>query len=272
MHASAFYSSVTGIQLSTLCLVPHLFVQGWLRVVANASMCLCLNRTRLPPEYIKPPCVWPSKPPGANASGVPFQQSPLLSDIMVMEDATPINGYGADTWYPAQDKAGNLYSGFDDGRIGTVSVGSMGPGFHTGSAIVRGSIWRNLSVAAVGGAIYENGAPMQGRYTCANAVQNGTWWVGTYGLAVGDGACEAGTGVLQFCVMGPFVGFRYSTNLGGNWTEPRDPTTGQPLTVAHTLFDEKVGSPIKLGAPHVVDFGPENIHSPDGALCKSPTR
>jgi hypothetical protein len=43
---------------------------------------------------------------------------------------------------------------------------------------------------------------MQGRYTCANAVQNGTWWVGTYGLAVGDASCEGGTGVLQFCEMG----------------------------------------------------------------------
>lgn len=40
------------------------------------------------------------------------------------------------------------------------------------------------------------------RYTCANAVSNGTWWVGTYGLAVGDASCEAGTGVLQFCEMG----------------------------------------------------------------------
>lgn len=234
-------------------------------------MCLALNRTRLPTEFVTPPCVWPSKPPGAS-SGVaplPFERSVLLRDIMVMEDATPIKGYGADTWYPAEDRDGNLYSGFDDGRVGSVSVGSMGPGFHTGSAIVSGSSWRNLSVVAVGGAIYENGSPMQGRYTCANAVQNGTWWVGTYGLAVGDAACEADTGVLQFCVMGPFVGFRHSSNRGVNWTEPHEPATGKPLTVANPLFPEKVGSPIKLGAPHVVDFGPENIHSPDGAICAS---
>ena len=69
---------------------------------------------------------------------------------------------------------------------------------------------------APGGAIFEDGFPMQGRYTCANAVANGTWWVGSYGLAVGDAACAAGTGVLQFCEMGPFVGFRSSTDGGAS--------------------------------------------------------
>lgn len=138
-------------------------------------------------------------------------------------------------------------------------------GFHTGSAIVRGSSWSNLTVKAVGGAIFENGQPMQGRYTCANTVINGTWWVGTYGLAVGDAACESKTGILQFCQMGPFVGFRTSQDGGVSWKPPGDPN-GKNLTVSNPLFDEPAGKSVKLGAPHVVDHGPENIHSPDGAL------
>jgi hypothetical protein len=89
------------------------------------------------------------------------------------------------TWYPAEDRHGDLFSGFDDGAVAGVSVGSACTrprakcasgkfGFHTGSSIVSGDSWRNLSVRAPGGAIFEDGAPMQGRYTCANAVINGT--------------------------------------------------------------------------------------------------
>ena len=29
-----------------------------------------------------------------------------------------------DTWYPAEDRHGNLYSGFDDGKVQNTSVGS----------------------------------------------------------------------------------------------------------------------------------------------------
>lgn len=65
--------------------------------------------------------------------------------------------------------------------------------------------------------------------------------------------------MLQFCEMGPFVGFRFSTNRGVTWQEPS-------LNVTHNLFGEAVGAPIKMGAPHVVDHGPENADSPDGAL------
>ena len=46
--------------------------------------------------------------------------------------------------------------------------------------------------------------------------------------------------------------------------EPLAPD-GTNLTVASPLFDT-LGQPIKLGAPHVVDHGPENVQSPDGAL------
>jgi hypothetical protein len=67
----------------------------------------------------------------------------------------------------------------------------------------------------------------QCRYTSANVVINGTWWVGSYGLNP-DGE------------IGPFVGFRSSTDGGSHWTEPTAPA-GSPLTVSHSLFGEKVG-------------------------------
>ena len=63
------------------------------------------------------------------------------------------------------------------GGSSSVSVNSASPngfGSTTGSAIVSGGhAWRNLSVIAVGGALVENGYPMLGRYTSANAVING---------------------------------------------------------------------------------------------------
>eukprot|EP01044_Picomonas_judraskeda_P007510 COSAG03_NODE_810_length_5761_cov_6.315613_3_plen_239_part_00 len=138
-------------------------------------------------EYIEPPCEWPSRPP---AGRVPFPASSSVAGITILENATAIKNYGADTWYPAEDRHGDLFSGFDDGAVLNVSVGSACTrprpkcasgeyGFHTGSAVVSGSDWRSLSVSAPGGAIFEDGFPMQGRYTCANAVANGTWWVGT---------------------------------------------------------------------------------------------
>ena len=171
--------------------------------VANTSLCLAVNRSVVVP-YVTPPCVWPSVP----AAGLPFAVSESMVGITVLENATAIQNYGADTWYPAEDRNGDLFSGFDDGKVQNVSVGSACTrprakcasgkyGFQTGSAVVSGSDWRTLTVDAPGGSIFEDGYPMQGRYTCANAVANGTWWIGTYGLAVGDASCEAGTGVLQ---------------------------------------------------------------------------
>eukprot|EP00041_Stephanoeca_diplocostata_P025376 m.661222 g.661222 ORF g.661222 m.661222 type:complete len:1283 (+) comp22735_c0_seq3:18-3866(+) len=204
------------------------------------------------------PCTWENQVP-REYSPAPMEPSSSFTSIELLSPAVKIPGYSADTFYPSEDRFGDLYSGFDDGCCDNVCVGSMGPKFETGSAIVSGNSWDNLTVTAVGGVIVESGQPMQGRYTSANFVGNGTWWVGTYGLAVGDAACEAGTNVLQFCEMGPFVGFRFSTNRGVTWQESK-------WNVTHNLFGERAGAPIKMGAPHVVDHGPENADSPDGAL------
>ena len=72
---------------------------------------------------------------------------------------------GIHSWYPFEGADGNMYSGFDDGGVGTTSVASDAPTFTTGSAIVEGDDWRHLGVRAVGGAVHESGYPMIGRYS-----------------------------------------------------------------------------------------------------------
>ena len=255
---------------------------------ALAGKCFTLNRTAMNP-YVTTPCRWPNRPPSQQ---LPVPQSPTaLRGIIVLENATVIPYYGADTFYPAEDRFGNFMSGFDDGGLGgggssSVSVSSSSPTGHgstTGSAIVTGGrAWRNLSVEAVGGALVEDGYPMLGRYTSANIVINGTWWTGTYGLGISSKPCPPTQcpGSLTNSLsleIGPFVGFRHSRNRGKNWSEPVHPD-GSEMNVSHNLFRERAaegpptnmprGDPagIKIGSPHVVDHGAENRHSPDGRL------
>jgi hypothetical protein len=208
---------------------------------------------------------------------VPIPASMVCSAVSkggACRNASTIPNFGADTFYPAPDRYGRFMTGFDDGGIFAVSVGSSSPtgfGSTTGAAIVSGNSWRNLSVHVPAPAIVEDGYPMLGRYTSANAVINGTWWTGTYGLGLSHQ-----TNSLSI-EIGPFVGFRFSISDGRNWSEPSAPD-GSPLNVSHNLFKEHAaagpptspvsGHPagIKFGSPHVVDHGPENKHSPDGAL------
>ena len=177
-----------------------------------------------PGTYVAPPCTWPSIPPTTDHQS-PFAPSSLLKGVTLLANATAIPGYGADTWYPAEDRDGNLYSGFDDGKVGNTSVGSActrpaskcrdpdNPSFHTGSAVVHGDRWNDLTVTAVGGAIKEVGLPMQGRYTCANAVANGTWWVGTY-VCVRSKFPVALTGYSELPHGGSGVGAPHQCSLG----------------------------------------------------------
>jgi hypothetical protein len=98
--------------------------------------------------------------------------------------------------------------------------------------------------------------PYEGRYPCGSLVHNGVWYYGTYCLIDTDGGPSKG---LNWDVLGPFVGFRHSMDLGKSWTDtphsPAKPLLGEPAVK---------GGPIKLGAPHFVDFGKNMMHSPDG--------
>lgn len=64
---------------------------------------------------------------------------------------------------------------------------------------------------------------------------------------------------LNWDILGPFVGFRTSTDLGNTWK-------GTPYTPSAPLFPEPEdpGKTVRFGAPHFVDFGRDMQHSPYG--------
>ena len=55
------------------------------------------------------------------------------------------------------------------------------------------------------------------------------------------------------------MGFRYSTDFGKTWHET-------PHTPSQPLFGEPAnsGGKVKMGAPHLADFGKNMQYSPDG--------
>lgn len=64
---------------------------------------------------------------------------------------------------------------------------------------------------------------------------------------------------MQWDIVSPFVGFRYSEDYGKTWIKcPHDGF--KPLFPEKNTDSERV----KFGAPHVVDFGKGMEHSPDG--------
>jgi hypothetical protein len=160
---------------------------------------------------------------------------------------------GADTWYPSWASDGKLYSPFTDGTVGPVSVSSGGKAAATGHAVIEGDDPLNLKVTPIG---TWPGAPepYEGRYPCGSLVYNGVWYYGTYALK------NAGYG-LNWPILGPCPGFYVSRDFGKTWSNP-------PLSCApgKALFPEpnKLGGPVKIGAPHFVDFGKNMVHSPDG--------
>lgn len=108
------------------------------------------------------------------------------------------------------------------------------------------------------GVVIARSAPYAGRYPCGSLMQNGVWYYGTYCLGPSAQA-RYGDLTVNWPWMGPFVGFRHSSDRGRNWTRP-------PHTPGNPLFGENGinGYPVKIGVPHFVDFGKNMRHSPDG--------
>jgi hypothetical protein len=148
-----------------------------------------------------------------------------------------------------------MYSPWTDGKVGDVSSSSGGPKATTGNATIVGDDPLNLKIIDV--AVFPGDpTPYGGRYPCGSLVYDGVWYYGTYCLMDTDG--DPGKG-LNWDVLGPFVGFRYSTDFGKTWHDA-------PHTPAHPLFGEpdKPGGKVKMGSPHFVDFGRNMQYSPDG--------
>ena len=181
--------------------------------------------------------IWPSQPP----VDIPFEASKELTGIAFTGRHAQ---YGhADTWYPSWAADGNLYSPWTDGEVNGVNSGSGGAKATTGYATILGNDPMNLKITDV--ATYpSNPAPYEGRYPDASLVYRGVWYYGTYCLH------QTPEKHLNWDVLGPFVGFRYSTDYGKTWHQTRH-------TPDHPLFSEPdhFGGKVKMGVPHVVDFG-----------------
>ena len=179
----------------------------------------------------------------------------------------------ADTWYPTWAADGNLYSPWTDGDVHGEASSSDGvieekindtrwlkpvPGkATTGQAVLIGDDPLNLTVKSLG-KVAADPFPYAGRYPCGSLAYRDAWFYGTYCLAP-SGMMKFGDTVYNWPWLGPLVGFRVSTDHGRTWTET-------PHTPEQPLFGETGmwGHPVKIGAPHFVDFGKDMEHSPDG--------
>lgn len=157
----------------------------------------------------------------------------------------------ADTWYPSWAADGNLYSPWTDGKVNGQVVRSGGRNAATGHATITGEDPMDLTIINQG-SFQSDPHPYGGRYPCGSLVYNGVWYYGTYCLA------DGGKG-LNWDILGPFVGFRYSTDLGKTWIQT-------PCTPEKPLFNdpEKYLGPVKFGSPHFVDFGKNMEYAPRG--------
>ena len=166
--------------------------------------------------------VWPSQPP----AGCPFPNSTELTGIAFT--GRHIRYANADTWYPSWAANGNLYSPWTDGRVGKVGSNSFGKKATTGYATIRGDDPQHLEFTDA--AVYPGDpTPYEGRYPCGSLVYKGVWYYGTYCLL--DSDHDPGRG-LNWDILGPFVGFRYSSDYGKTWHNtphtPADPLFGEP--------------------------------------------
>ncbi len=193
--------------------------------------------------------IWPSTPP----VGCPFPLSRTFSGIRFQGKYAR---YGhADTWYPSWAGDNNLYSPWTDGEVDGVKSSSIGTDATTGQATISGDDPLNLQISAI--RTYKGSAdPYGGRYPCGSLVHKGIWYYGTYCLM--DSDSNPGKG-LNWDILGPFVGFRCSTDLGQSWQDT-------PHTPSNPLFSEPEdpGKTVRFGAPHFVDFGRDMQYSPDG--------
>ncbi len=201
-------------------------------------------------------------------AGCPFPES---KDIKGIEFTGRFRNYtNADTWYPAWAPDGNLYSPWTDGYIldphkytpfdtahpGYMchSCNVMGKKPATAQAKIIGSDPMGLKIENLPPRIPASPKPFEGRYPCGSLIKDGIWYYGTYCLTTINKP-DSHAGWNQF---GPFVGFRYSKNYGKTWTKTSH-TPENPL-----FGEDPAKTPVKIGAPHFVDFGKNMQHSPDG--------
>lgn len=211
------------------------------------------------PETLKyEPFIWPSE----ILDNCPFKQSESFNAIKFLGLKSGFH-YG-DTWYPTWAQNDTLYSPWTDGTTmrldGNYDNSNSAAGPHhnqSATGIIIGSDPMTMKAYSTG-IFLSRSNPYQGRYPCGSLVHNGVWYYGTYCLGP-EGSTKFGALTVNWPWLGPFVGFRYSTNYGRSWTET-------PHTPDSSIFRETGinGHPVKIGSPHFVDFGKNMEHSPDG--------
>ena len=199
--------------------------------------------------------VWKSAVP----DDCPFEQSPTLTGIFFTGRHSDYRC--GDTFYPSWASNGNMYSPWTDGTTDGLrcsSGGSLKGGFRTGHAVMIGHDPLELIIKNTSPPKRALAAPYRGRYPCGSLVHNGIWYYGTYCLGPAGEFVHEGF-KWNWPNLGPMPGFQISRDLGKTWTP-------SPLSPQNPLFPEpdKFLGPVKMGAPHFVDFGRNMEHSPDG--------
>jgi hypothetical protein len=223
-------------------------------LAAQFSACLAAGDANVAPgSAATNGFVWPSAIPVE----CPFPRSTSLTGIRFTGRHSDYRL--ADTWYPSWAGDGNLYSPWTDGKVAGVPSGSgKGANAQTGHAVMVGDdplhlVISNTSLPKVASAL-----PYGGRYPCGSLVHNGIWYYGTYCLGPA-GRFDHDGFRWNWPNLGPMPGFQISRDLGKTWD-------ASPHSPERPLFPEprKFLGPVKMGAPHFVDFGRNMEHSPDG--------
>ena len=202
------------------------------------------------------PFVWPSEPP----DDCPFEQSTDIVGLLFTGQASDYRL--ADTWYPSWASDDRLYSPYTDGSVPRLTGGreqsaSYQYPYTTGQAVLEGDDPLSLEIYSLG-LTPSPPEPYGGRYPSGSLVYNGIWYYSTYCLAPHGTTMYGGT-AYNWPWLGPVVGFRISHDFGRTWT-PSPHTPEKPLFGEDGMW----GHPVKIGAPHFVDFGKNMEHSPDG--------
>ena len=210
------------------------------------------NDRNTPPDT-KNGLVWKSVIP----DDCPFERSETLTGILFTGRHSIY--HCGDTFYPSWASDGNLYSPWTDGKTDGIECNSgRGENAHTGHAVMIGDDPLKLIVKNTSPPKKASARPYNGRYPCGSLVHNGIWYYSTYSLGPGGMYNHKGF-KWNWPNLGPMPGFQLSRDLGKTWAP-------SPLSPATPLFPEpkEYLGPVKMGAPHFVDFGQNMKHSPDG--------
>jgi hypothetical protein len=197
--------------------------------------------------------VWQSEIP----DDCPFEQSKTLTKIYFTGRHSDY--HCGDTFYPSWASDGNLYSPWTDGETdGEKCASWAGENAQTGHAVMIGDDPLNLLIRNTSQPKTASAKPYEGRYPAGSLVYNGIWYYATYCLGPA-GRYQHNEFIWNWPNLGPMPGFQISHDYGKSWI-PSPHSPDKPLFPAPNKYLD----PVKLGAPHFVDFGQNMKYSPDG--------